>query len=93
MNLYARLLVAHLAAPAVPVIPVAAARAARMFRLNLGVWGANRWVVERYRADTIDRMDARLGALCASSRPASITWGMRHLLLERLAEPARPAGG
>jgi SAM-dependent methyltransferase len=67
----------------VVVVPVAAAHAARMFRLNLGVWGADGWVVERYGADTIDRLDAQLGALSASTRPTGITWGMRHLLLER----------
>jgi SAM-dependent methyltransferase len=65
------------------IVPVPVARAARMFRLNLGVWGADRWVVEHYGAETIDRLDAQLGALCASSRPAGITWAMRHLLLER----------
>ena len=75
----------------VAVVPVRVAHAARMFRLNLGVWGANRWVVERYGADTIDRMDAQLRALCASLRPAGITWGMRHLLLQRVAEPVRSA--
>ena len=74
----------------VAVVPVPVAHAARTFRLNLGVWGADRWVVERYGADTIDRMDAQLGALCASLRPAGITWGMRHLLLQRVAEPVRP---
>jgi SAM-dependent methyltransferase len=67
----------------VAVLPVPVALAARMFRLNLGVGGANPWVVERYGAGTIDRLDMQLGALCASSRPAGITWGMRHLLLER----------
>jgi len=72
----------------VAVVPVA--RAAGMFRLNLGVWGVDSWVVERYGSDTIDRMDAQLGALCASLRPAGVTWGMRHLLLQRVAEPVRP---
>jgi hypothetical protein len=74
----------------VAVVPVPIARAARMFRLNLGVWGAGRWVVERYGADTIDRIDVQLGALSASPRPSGITWGMRHLLLERVATPVRP---
>jgi SAM-dependent methyltransferase len=74
----------------VAVVPVPVARAARMFRLNLGVWGANRWVVERYGADAIDRIDAQLGALSGSPRPAGITWGMRHLLVERLKSPVRP---
>jgi SAM-dependent methyltransferase len=62
-------------------VPVPTALAARMFRLNLGVWGANPWIVERYGAATIDRLDAQLSA---SPRPDGITWGMRHLLLERL---------
>jgi SAM-dependent methyltransferase len=74
----------------VAVLPVAAAHAARMFRLNLGVWGANRWVVEQYGADTIDRLDVQLGALSASLRPDGITWGMRHLLLERVTGQGTP---
>jgi hypothetical protein len=70
----------------VAVVPVATAHAARMFRLNLGVWGTDRWIVERYGAGTIARLDAQLGALSTSPRLAGITWGMRHLLLERVAE-------
>jgi SAM-dependent methyltransferase len=89
-----RLAAMHLAAAVrlsdVAILPVPVAVAARMFRLNLGVWGANRWVVEQYGADTIDRLNAQLGALCASVRPAGITWGMRHLLLERVTGTVRP---
>jgi hypothetical protein len=73
----------------VAVVPVPVAFAPRMFRLNLGVWGTDRWIVDRYGAGAIDSLDAQLGALSASPRPAGMTWGMRHLLLERVSEAVK----
>jgi SAM-dependent methyltransferase len=67
----------------VVVHPVPIAQAARMFRLNLGVWGADPWVVARFGAETVARLAAQLDLLCASAAPDGITWGLRHLVIER----------
>jgi SAM-dependent methyltransferase len=67
----------------VVVLPVDAAQAARMFRLNLGVWGADPWVADRYGAATVTRLAGQLERLSATSAPAGITWGLRHLVFER----------
>jgi SAM-dependent methyltransferase len=69
----------------VAVLPVPVAQAARMFRLNLGVWGSDPWVAERYGAETVDRLGVQLDALRAAPREAVITWGMRQLVLTRVA--------
>lgn len=77
----------------VAVVAAPVGLAARMFGLNLGVWGASRWIVERYGTHTIDRLAETLGALSSSPRLDGITWGMRHLLLERLSDLAKPPDG
>jgi hypothetical protein len=54
-----------------------------MFRLNLGVWGADPWVVGRFGAGTVARLADQLERLSASPAPAGVTWGLRHLVIER----------
>ena len=60
--------------------------AARMFLLNLGTWQHRPFIRDNYSPRTIANIGAELSALVeASSAGSEIEWGMRNLVLERVA--------
>ncbi len=60
--------------------------AARMFLLNLGTWQHRPFIRDNYSPRTIANIGAELSALVeASSAGSEIEWGMRSLVLERVA--------
>ena len=60
--------------------------AARMFLLNLRAWQHRSFIREKYSLRTIANIEAELSALVESSSGGSdIEWGMRNLVLERVA--------
>lgn len=60
--------------------------AARMFLLNLRSWHHRPFVRDNYSPQAIANIEAELSALAESSSAQSdIEWGMRHMVLERVA--------
>ena len=61
--------------------------AARMFLLNLRTWRHRSFIRDNYAPRTIANIGAELSALVeASSAGSEIEWGMRNLVLERVAD-------
>ncbi len=66
-------------------VTVSASDAAAMFHMNLGVWRDNDFVKRNYDGAELDALDEGLKDI-ASGRAdtASVVWGLRHLVLERV---------
>ena len=74
-------------AGAVRTLRVSNCDAARMFLLNLRTWQHRSFIRDNYAPRTIANIGAELSALVeASSAGSEIEWGMRNLVLERVAD-------
>ena len=68
-------------------VQVSNRQAATMFVLNIRTWQHNSFIRENYSPRTIANIGAELSALVeASSAGSDIEWGMRNLVLERVAD-------
>ena len=58
-----------------------------MFVLNIRTWQHNSFIRENYSSRTIASLEMELSALVERLSPGSnIEWGMRNLVLERVAD-------
>ena len=68
-------------------VQVSNRQAATMFVLNIRTWQHNSFIRENYSSRTIASLEAELSALVETpSAGSNIEWGMRNLVLERVAD-------
>ncbi len=69
------------------VLEVPTATAAELFAQNLAVWRADPWIQHTCHPEEIDDLARGIDDLRDSCGENDISWGLRQVLIERLAEP------